>query len=159
MLPDMSRATERYLALIESRRQKTSDRGYKCLCCRDGGLILSETIRRYSLLEGMLGEYDSVFLGDAGVLCQNPRCGGNFTEVQCQGETGSTYTKTTKRFAENALITSISPETCEWVHNQEVARWQKIHERTLKSAEPPDLRAAVAEIEQWQAASEDDHEF
>jgi hypothetical protein len=148
--------SDRYNAILKTR-QKAVERGYQCLCCRDGGLIPAEVIRRHNLLEGMLGEYDAEFCGDAGVLCRNPGCRGNEFEVEVPSDNGSTYTKVVERFSRTALDTSIPPETCKWVHEQEVVRWKKIHDGTLKSPKPPDLKAAVSAIARPMPQLEDDN--
>jgi hypothetical protein len=134
----------RYVALVKSR-QKTVERGYKCLCCRDTGIIPGEVVRRYNLHEGMMGEYESVFMGESGLLCSNFGCEGNDTDVTIQSQDGGSYTKTVRKFAEFAVEPTITPDTCKWVHQQE---WDRIRafDAGMKSASPPNLNRAIAQI-------------
>lgn len=136
----------RYHALVKAR-QKTVERGYKCLCCRDTGLIPYDVIQRYHLAEGMMGdEYESVFRGEAGILCRATNCEGNETMITKPLQDGSSEEKMVDKFAEWAVDDSISADRCNWVHQQEWERWRSYDQQNMKSAAPPDMNRAVAAI-------------
>ena len=100
--------------------------GYRCLCCKDTGLVDKWVIRRYKTLEGVYGPYEELLTGEIGYLCQRPGCRGN--EVHVATEQG---TKISSRYSYG--LEEMSAEYCKWLHDQEVARFRSQEQ----SADPP----------------------
>lgn len=129
-----SQLDQRNAGYLSNLKTKERESGYRCLCCRDTALIPGDVIARYSVVKPHeyhcdydLLEPDSVteragkFYGALGYLCRRLGCRANTVEVTALDE-GRPYSKPVPRFSDAAVSKEISPEICEWIHQQEVVR-------------------------------------
>lgn len=123
-------------------QQPPQENSISCFCCRDTALIAAEVVRKY-----LIPDYnDQRFFPqqpDAPVLCTRRVCQANSVLVTLtDSESKGTYTKLVKRFALNAVDAQISPEDCDWVHQQELAEFKRANQQPFVVAE------AIAQISQ-----------
>lgn len=103
----MSFSADRYWSQVAERNPgKSSDRSWKCLCCKDSGIVDDSLLRKY--YPGQSGRNPS----DAGARCQRPGCGEG------------------TKYPGYALNRGVSPEVCQWLHEQDAeARLQSPPDR------------------------------
>lgn len=129
-----------YLSNLKPREQQQI--GYRCLCCRDTALIPGDIIARYDVIPGheYHCDYDPIdsdnvavragkFYGAMGYLCRRRGCLANTVEVTALDD-GRPFSKPVARFASVAVNQDITPETCEYLHQQEIARLKELAQVT-----------------------------
>lgn len=128
----MSQQHERYATFLRQRIDNNREISYRCLCCRDTGLICLDVLDRYDARPGgdPASEFfsDRTFLGEKGYACSRKLCKGNHTKAVVPNPDGSSKTIDTVKFSEDegVLDTTISADMCDWMHEQEVSRLQEM---------------------------------
>jgi hypothetical protein len=102
---------------LEERALKKAwtDKGIKCFCCRDSGLVIDYIAAKY-LIPGYT-RYD------APVMCQRIRCDGSHAWLDVEGAQ-----RRLRRYNPDYLDTRATPEVCEDVHQRELARIEALHQ-------------------------------
>jgi len=131
--------------------ETTDGVGYRCLCCRDSGLIPADLVRCY------LDEYYGLLHPDTGELL--PQIDSlqltSISEVpfRCNACTAClTYVETdtgrkqVPRWADEALDLTVSKDNCQYIHKREWDKWQATADLERQAQE------TLAEIHQETAA-------
>lgn len=136
----MSELAELYNRALVKGGGPVVELGWTCLCCKDTAIISPYLLQKYSLAQlDALAELPSA----PAYLCQKAGCYANNIQAEANGQ--PIYTE---RFEPGALHRAISPELCQWVHDQELAALRE----TQKSAQvaPPVLRSKTSDRAQSQ---------
>lgn len=91
------------------------EKGRRCLCCNDYGLVLPDLIKRF-----VAPTADPILTPPH--ECHRPGCAGIWVEADSRTSDGEVVTSSHRRYPEHALKQDLTPAQCQQMHDWVAAK-------------------------------------